>query len=125
MSKKDLCLVTGGAGFIGSHVVEGLLSQGYRVRVLDDLSTGKLSNLKAMKGSLQFQKGDLRKTADVRKAVGGVKYVFHFGANRAVLRSVDDPLDTNEVNVTGTLRLLIAARDAGVKRLIFSSSSSV
>ena len=125
MSKKSLCLVTGGAGFIGSHLVEGLLDKGYSVRVLDNLSTGKLSNLKGMKGSLQFQKGDLRKMDDLKKTVKGVKYVFHFGANRAVLRSVDDPLETNEVNVTGTLKLLIAARNAGVKRLVFSSSSSV
>ncbi len=125
MSKKELCLVTGGAGFIGSHMVEALLAKGYPVRVLDDLSTGKLSNLDGMKGSLQFQKGDLRKDSDVQKAARGVKYVFHFGANRAVLRSVDDPMDTNEVNVTGTLRLLMASRNAGVKRLVFSSSSSV
>lgn len=125
MSKKDFCLVTGGAGFIGSHLVEGLLAKGYPVRVFDNLSTGSLSNLKNFKGNLQFQKGDLRNNADVRKAVRGIKYVFHFGANRAVLRSVDDPLDTNEVNVTGTLRLLMESRNAGVKRLIFSSSSSV
>ena len=125
MGGKRHCLVTGGAGFIGSHVVEALLKRGYAVRVLDNLSTGKSRNLDGMRGPLDFQRGDLRRDPDVRRAVRGVDYVFHVGANRAVLRSVDDPLETNEVNVTGTLRLLIAARDARVKRLIFSSSSSV
>lgn len=125
MSKKNLCVVTGGAGFIGSHVADGLLAKGYQVRVFDNLSTGNLDNLKKVKNRIEFVKGDLRKTADVRKAVRGAKYVFHLGANRAVLRSVDDPLETNDVNVTGTLRLLIESRNAGVNRVIFSSSSSV
>ncbi|MDP3919739.1 MAG: NAD-dependent epimerase/dehydratase family protein [Candidatus Omnitrophota bacterium] len=123
--KKALCLVTGGAGFIGSHIVEALLKRKYRVRVLDNLSTGFRSNLSPFKGSLELQKGDLRSQRDVNRAVKGVKYVYHVGANRAVLRSVDAPLETNEVNVTGTLRLLIASRNAGVKRLVFSSSSSI
>ena len=125
MAKKDLCLVTGGAGFIGSHVVDGLLKEGHPVRVLDNLSTGKKQNLDGMKGRLDFQKGDFRSDSDVRKAVRNVKFIFHLGANRAVLRSVDNPMETNEVNVTGTLRLLVAARDAKVSRFIFSSSSSV
>ncbi len=125
MPKKERCLVTGGAGFIGSHLVEELLRRKYAVRVFDNLSTGKLSNLDGMKGDLDFLKGDLRREADVRKAVRGIHYVLHVGANRAVLRSVDDPLETNDVNVTGTLRLLVASRDAKVKRLVFSSSSSV
>lgn len=125
MSKSELCLVTGGAGFIGSHIAEALLGRGYRVRVFDNLSTGKRQNLEGMRGNLEFYKGDLRRERDVRKAVQGAAYIFHVAANRAVLRSVDDPLETNEVNVTGTLRLLLAARDARVKRVIFSSSSSV
>ncbi|HXV27634.1 MAG TPA: NAD-dependent epimerase/dehydratase family protein [bacterium] len=125
MSKKELCLVTGGAGFIGSHIVEKLLKRGYRVRVLDNLSTGKRSNLSGMRGDLDFQRGDLCRESDVRQAVRGVHYVIHTGANRAVLRSVDNPLETNEVNVTGTLRLLVACRDRKVKRFVFSSSSSV
>lgn len=125
MATKKLCLVTGGAGFIGSHVVEALLKRGYPVRVFDNLSTGKLENLEGMRGDLEFLKGDLRRDANVKKAVRGSAYVFHIAANRAVLRSVDNPLETNEVNVTGTLRLLIHARDAKVKRFVFSSSSSV
>ncbi len=125
MSRKSLCLVTGGAGFIGSHMVEALLKRGLRVRVLDNLSTGKLKNLDGFKGDLDFLKGDLRREPDIHRAVRGVDYVFHIGANRAVLRSVDNPLETNDVNVTGTLRLLVAARNAGAKRFVFSSSSSV
>lgn len=125
MSKKELCLVTGGAGFIGSHMVETLLKKGHPVRIIDNLDTGKTSNFSGFKGNLDFVKGDIRKDADVKKAMENVKYVFHFAANRAVLRSVDDPLGTNEVNVTGTLRLLVGSRNAGVKRFVFSSSSSV
>ena len=124
-SKHVVCLVTGGAGFIGSHVAQGLLKRGYKVRIFDNLSTGKAENLKIFKGSVDFVKGDLRRQQDVNKAVKGVSYVLHLAANRAVLRSVDDPLETNDVNVTGTLRLLLAARAAKVKRLGFSSSSSV
>lgn len=123
--KKQLCLVTGGAGFIGSHIVEALLKEGHAVRVLDNLSTGKESNLSGLKGTLDFQKGDLRSEKDVARAVRGVDFIFHLGANRAVLRSVDNPFETNDVNVNGTLQLLIAARDAKVKRVISTSSSSV
>ncbi len=118
-------LVTGGSGFIGSHVADELLRRGYPVRIFDNLSTGFLKHMNGFKGKLDFAKGDLRKDSDVQKAMRGVRYVFHLAANRAVLRSVDNPLETNDVNVTGTLRLLIAARDHKVKRFIFSSSSSV
>lgn len=123
--KNSLCLVTGGAGFIGSHLVDGLLEAGCRVRVMDNLSTGKKSNLEKVLSRIEWFKGDIRRDGDVQKAVKGIDTVFHVAANRAVLRSVDNPLETNEVNVTGTLRLLLAARDAGVRRFIFSSSSSV
>lgn len=125
ISKRVSCLVTGGAGFIGSHVAEALVSRGYHVRILDNLSTGFLSNLDGFKNKVDFIKGDLRKDKDITQAVKGIDYIFHLAANRAVLRSVDNPLETNDVNVTGTLRLLCAARDAKIRRLIFSSSSSV
>ncbi len=125
MSKKDLCLVTGGAGFIGSHMVEALVKRNHPVRIIDNLDTGKTSNFSGFKGDIDFVKGDIRNDRDVKKASRGVKYVFHFAANRAVLRSVDDPLGTNEVNVTGTLRLLVAAKENKAKRFVFSSSSSV
>lgn len=122
---KKLCLVTGGAGFIGSHLVEALVASGRRVRVLDNLTTGLLGNLEGVKKQVELLEGDLRKENDVHRAVKGADYVFHVAANRAVLRSVDQPLETNAVNVMGTLQLLVAARDARVKRFIFSSSSSV
>jgi UDP-glucose 4-epimerase len=125
VSSRPLCLVTGGAGFIGSHLVDALVGLGNRVRVLDNLSTGLEPNLGNSISKIELIQGDLREEKDVRRAVEGVNYVFHVAANRAVLRSVDQPLETNEINVTGTLRLLVASRDAGVKRLIFSSSSSV
>jgi len=124
-SRKNLYLVTGGAGFIGSHVAETLLKQGARVRILDNLSTGFLSNIRGLKGDLDFQKGDLRSATACQKAARGAQGIFHLAANRAVLRSVDDPEETNAVNVTGTLNILIAARKAGVKRVVFSSSSSI
>lgn len=118
------CLVTGGAGFIGSHIVDALVADGNQVRVLDDLSTGKRENLD--EGSLvKFVYGDLRDRQAVREAVKGMDFVFHVAALRAVLRSVDNPEETHDVNVTGTLHLLLAAREFGVKRLVFSSSSSV
>ncbi|MBN1689193.1 MAG: SDR family oxidoreductase [Candidatus Omnitrophica bacterium] len=125
MKRKKTCLVTGGAGFIGSHIAEALAKRHYKVRVLDNLSTGFLSNLKNIKENVEFIKGDLRSDKDVRKSVRGVDTVFHLAANRAVLRSVDNPFETNEVNVTGTMRLLVAARAAKVRRFVFTSSSSV
>jgi len=92
---------------------------------LDNLSTGFKKNLSAIRPGAQLIRGDIRNAAMVKKAVRGADYVFHLAANRAVLRSVDNPLETNDVNVTGTLKLLIAARDAKVKRVIFTSSSSI
>lgn len=123
--RGPLCLVTGGAGFIGSNLADALVDSGYRVRVLDNLSTGSVENLRRSLSKIEWMKGDIRRETDVRKAVKGVDCVFHVAANRAVLRSVDQPLETNEVNVTGTLRLLLASREARVKRFVFSSSSSI
>jgi UDP-glucose 4-epimerase len=119
-----LFLVTGGAGFIGSHIVEGLLRRGDRVRVLDNLSTGRRENLAGLDG-VELVEGDLRDREAVGRAVAGVDGVFHEAALRSVPRSVDDPLSSNEVNVTGTLLLLMACRQAGVRRVVYASSSSV
>ena len=121
-------LVTGGAGFIGSHIAESLLRDGHGVRVLDDLSTGSRENFagfERLSGRFEFLEGDIRVAADVRRAVAGVEGVFHEAALRSVPRSVDDPLSSNDVNVTGTLQLLIACRDAKVRRVVYASSSSV
>ena len=123
--KQNFCLVTGGAGFIGSNLVDRLLEEGYGVRVLDNLSTGKKSNFNGNFPKIEWIEGDLRNENTVRKAVEGVNCIFHMAANRAVLRSVDDPRENNDVNITGTLYLLMAAKDFEVKRFIFSSSSSV
>jgi len=118
-------LVTGGAGFIGSNIVETLLGQGKSVRVLDNFSTGRRENVEPFLDDIELIEGDLRRPKDVQRAADGVRYILHEGAIPSVPRSVDDPVSTNEANVTGTLNLLVAARDAGVKRLVFASSSSV
>lgn len=123
MAKKRY-LVTGGAGFIGSHVAEALVKKGYRVRIFDNLSTGSKENIAGFIKKVEFVKGDLRRPADLKKAMKGVDGVFHLGAIRAVERSVDNPTETHDTNVTGTLNLLVAARDAKVKRVIYTSSSS-
>ena len=118
-------LVTGGAGFIGSSIVAELVRQGERVRVLDNFSTGKRENLLPFEGKIELIEGDLRDDKAVRQAVEEVDYVLHQGALPSVPRSIAAPLTTNEVNVVGTLNLLIAARYAGVKRVVYASSSSV
>ncbi|MFQ3631319.1 SDR family oxidoreductase [Roseiflexus sp.] len=118
-------LVTGGAGFIGSHLVEALLRRGDRVRVFDNFSTGRHENLAHIRGEVEIIEGDLRDEDAVRRAVTGVEIVFHQAALASVQRSVDDPVTTNAVNVTGTLYVLTAARDVGVQRVVFASSSSV
>ena len=118
-------LITGGAGFIGSHIVAELVRRGERVRVLDNFATGKRENLAPFLGQVELTEGDLRHPETVRQAVEGVEYVLHQGALPSVQRSIEDPLTTNEVNARGTLNLLIAARDAGVKRVVYASSSSI
>jgi UDP-glucose 4-epimerase len=118
-------LVTGGAGFIGSHLVRALLERGDRVVVLDNFSSGRRSNLDQLTGEIELVEGDLRSYERVHAAMDGVEFVFHEGALPSVPRSVQDPLTTNEVNVSGTLNVLLAARDEGVRRVIFASSSSV
>ena len=118
-------LVTGGAGFIGSHMVEELVRLGERVRVVDSLVTGKRRNLAAVAASIEFIEGDLADAAVARQAVAGIDYVLHQAAIPSVPRSVADPVTSHRSIVDATLNLLVAARDAGVKRLIYAGSSSV
>jgi len=136
-------LVTGGAGFIGSNIVEELVDRNESVRVLDNLSTGRRENIDLFMDTqvsnlcyVEFIEGDLRECTrqwrklcmhynTVRKAVNGVDFVLHQGALPSVQRSIDDPSTTNELNVNGTPNVLIAARDAGVKRVVYASSSSI
>jgi nucleoside-diphosphate-sugar epimerase len=117
-------LVTGGGGFIGSHLVRRLLSEGHEVRVLDDFSTGRRENLEACREAIELHEADVRDLDAVRRAVKGVARIYHQAALPSVVRSVEDPLTTNGVNVQGTLHLLIAARDAGVGRVVYAASSS-
>ena len=121
-------LVTGGAGFIGSHIAETLLKQGESVRVFDNLATGRSSNLEALQGlagHFVFVQGDLRDSNAVRAAVEGVEVVFHQGALASVPRSIAEPVISLETNIIGTQNVLLAARDAGVRRVVYASSSSV
>ncbi|MFP3949708.1 MAG: NAD-dependent epimerase/dehydratase family protein [Candidatus Micrarchaeia archaeon] len=125
-------LVTGGAGFIGSHLVENLLKEGYEVTVLDSLNDYyspelKQSNLNEIKKTSDFNffKGDIRNISSVKRAMGGADIVFHEAAQAGVRYSVEHPAITNEINTQGTMNLLVAARDAGIKNFIFASSSSV
>jgi nucleoside-diphosphate-sugar epimerase len=117
-------LVTGGAGFIGSHIVRRLLADGRTVRVLDDLSTGKRANIAEVESQIEFINGDICDVATVARAMDGVEVVFHLAARASVPRSVEHPRPAHEINVTGALNLLIAARDAGVRRFVYSASSS-
>jgi nucleoside-diphosphate-sugar epimerase len=143
--KQEKILVTGGAGFIGSHLVEALLHRGQKVRILDDLSTGKVENLEEATGfrvppldagpgrtpliplgeKAEFLKGDISDEETCRKACEGVSCVFHEAALGSVQRSVEDPLTTHRVNATGTMNMLWAAKEAGVRRFLYASSSSV
>ena len=118
-------LITGGAGFIGSHIAEALVNKGAGVTILDDLSSGSLRNIETFKQSVTFIKGDLRSREDVRKAVEGVDAVFHQAAIPSVVRSFDDPEASLSVNITGTAVLLEVCRKMGVAKVICASSSSV
>ena len=111
---KPLWLVTGGAGFIGSNIVEELVRRKYRVRVFDNFSTGKKENLEPFKGRFELVKGDLREPKDLARAMKGVTYVLHQAAFRSVPKSVDNPRAANDNNATGTLNALMAAKAAGV-----------
>jgi nucleoside-diphosphate-sugar epimerase len=118
-------LVTGGAGFIGSHLVAGLLDRGCHVRVLDNFATGRRSNLIAVGGDAELIEGDIQSYERVDKAVFGCEVVLHQAALPSVPRSIQDPLTSNATNVIGTLNVLLAARDRGVRRVVCASSSSV
>lgn len=120
----SLSLVSGGGGFIGSHVVEGLVRQGDRVRVLDDFSTGKRANLAGVADKIEVIQGSIVDQHTVADAMKGVERVYHLAALPSVQRSVEDPLTTHGVCATGTLRVLEAARHAGVKRVVYAASSS-
>jgi UDP-glucose 4-epimerase len=118
---ERLCLVTGGAGFIGSHLVEGLLAAGRRVRVLDDLSTGQIGNLSPL---VELQQGDVADPHAVEKAVRHVDTVYHLAALASVQRSVEAPAESHRICATGTVHVLDAARKAGVRRVVFAASAS-
>ncbi|MGI6300681.1 MAG: SDR family oxidoreductase [Verrucomicrobiota bacterium] len=118
-------LVTGGAGFIGSHLAEALVRAGHTVRVLDDLSSGRRENLAHLDRDIEFLQADICDRAAVKTAVAGVDTVFHQAAMASVPRSIELPLETNSINIGGTVALLCAARDAGVRRFVFASSSSI
>lgn len=118
-------LITGGAGFIGSHITEELVKRKQKVIVLDNFSTGKEDNILPFLKEIEVVKGDIRDTAVLKKAMKNVDYVLHQAALRSVPKSIDDPKYFNDVNVSGTLNVLLAAKENKVKRLIFASSSSV
>ena len=123
-AERRAALVTGGGGFIGGHLVERLCRDGWRVRVLDDFSTGRESNLAAVAEQIDLLRGDIRDAELLSKALRGVEVVFHQAAVASVPRSVAEPIRTNSVNVDGTLGVLEAARHAGVRRVVYAASSS-
>ena len=118
-------LVTGGAGFIGSHIAEELAKRGFDVIVLDNFDTGNRENTARLPGRVEVIEGDVRDLAAVKKAARGAGCVFHFAAIASVQRSITDPVETNGVNITGTLNVLLASRDEGIKRVVFASSCAV
>ena len=120
-----LSLITGGAGFIGSNMVRFLLDKGQKVRVLDNFETGKRENLTEVAGRIELIEGDIRDIDTVHRAAVGADVVYHLAALGSVPRSVEDPAASHDVNVNGIVNMLIASRDARVKRFVFSSSSSV
>src|SRR5262249_48335960 len=121
---KKLYLVTGGAGFIGSHIAEALVKRENRVRVLDNLITGKRENIAHLVGKLEFIEGDIRDYETTRRAMEDVQVVFHEAAIPSVPRSVVEPQLNHDANSNGTFNVLLAARDAGVKRVVYAASSS-
>jgi nucleoside-diphosphate-sugar epimerase len=117
-------LVTGGAGFIGSHMVDEIVRRGHQAVVLDDLSAGKEEHLAGIRGKLEYRAGSITDLTTVQSAAQGADYVIHLAARTSVPRSVKDPLETNRVNIDGTLNVLVAARDAKARRFVYAASSS-
>jgi UDP-glucose 4-epimerase len=122
---SELYVVTGGAGFIGSNIVRALLGRNQAVRVFDNFSTGHRDNVAGLMDEVELVEGDLRSIDTCRRAMRGATFVIHQAALPSVPRSIEDPQTTHEVNATGTLNLLVAAREAGVRRIVYASSSSV
>lgn len=118
-------LVTGGAGFIGSNIAEALLEKGEKVRILDNFSTGRIENIQKLIKDIELVRGDLRDLDTVRAAVKGAKYVLHYGALPSVPVSVEDPIGTNESNITGTLNIIVAAKECAVHRVVYASTCAV
>ena len=124
MALTGIALVTGGAGFIGSHIASALATNGARVRIVDDLSTGHRENIEEIKGDIDFVQGSIADEAVLKKALEDVELVFHEAAIPSVPRSVEDPRQTHTASVDGTFSLLLAAREQKVRRLIYAASSS-
>ena len=118
-------LVTGGAGFIGSHIAEELVREGHDVTIVDDLSTGKLSNIFPFEDKVNLVQGDIRDYDLMRKATQGIDIVFHEAAIASVAKSVEDPVATDAINVGGTVSVLTAAKECGVKKVVFASSAAI
>ena len=117
-------LVTGGAGFIGSNIVDELLRRNHQVTVLDDLSSGKLANIQHVRDRITFIEGSIANLETVHKACQGIDFTLHLAARTSVPRSVKDPIESNHINIDGTLNVLVACRDANVKRFVFAASSA-
>ncbi len=124
-SLDSVFLITGGAGFIGSNIASFLARRGYNVRIFDDFSSGREKNLSALCGRVEVIRGDVRDRAALRMAMRGCRFVLHLAARPSVVESVTRPLETHDVNLTGTLNVLAAARESGVHRMVFSSSCAV
>ncbi len=120
-----MTLITGGCGFIGSHIAEALVADGVKVRVFDNFSSGKLDNLKGFGGGIEVIRGDVCEPEELRSAMKGVSHVFHEAALVSVAVSVEKPIDNDSINIRGTLNVLQAAREAGVKRVVFATSAAV